>query len=87
MVVKPTAAAHARAQGWDTEVAGRLEAAQREQLAQRIRARPDDHTLQEHLPMSEVAIWRDGSLQPRTAMLRVYAVADGDGSGTCCRAD
>jgi uncharacterized circularly permuted ATP-grasp superfamily protein/uncharacterized alpha-E superfamily protein len=79
MVVKPTAAAQARAQGWDTEVAARLEATQRELLAQRIRARPDEHTLQQHLPMSEVAIWRDGSLQPRTAMLRVYAVADGDG--------
>jgi len=79
MVVKPTCAAQARAQRWDTEVAGRLDQAQREQLAMRISTRPDDYTLQEYLPMSEVAIWRDGSLQPRTAMLRVYAVADGAG--------
>ncbi len=79
MVVKPTSAAQARAQRWDTEVAVRLDEARRQRLAERIRARPDEHTLQEYLPMSEVAIWRDGSLQPRTAMLRVYAVADGEG--------
>lgn len=80
MVVKPTAAAQARLQGWDTEVAGRLDEAPQQRLAERIRARPDEHTLQEYLPMSEVAIWRDGSLQPRAAMLRVYAVADGEGA-------
>jgi uncharacterized circularly permuted ATP-grasp superfamily protein/uncharacterized alpha-E superfamily protein len=79
MVVKPTCAAQARLQRWDTEVAVWLDAARRERLARRILARPDDHTLQEYLPMSEVAIWRDGALQPRTAMLRVYAVADGSG--------
>ena len=79
MVVKPTCAAQARAQRWDTEVALHLDEVQREQLAARIRTRPDDYTLQEYLPMSEVAIWRDGALAPRTAMLRVYAVADGAG--------
>jgi len=79
MVVKPTCAALARAQRWDTEIATRLDAGQRQALAARIRARPDDYTLQEYLPMSEVAIWRDGALQPRMAMLRVYAIADGDG--------
>ena len=79
MVVKPTCAAQARAQGWDTEVAGRLPAERRQRLEERIRQRPDDYTLQECLPMSEVAIWRDRSLQPRQAMLRVYAVADGQG--------
>lgn len=79
MVVKPTWAAQSSGQQWDTELAGRLDEAQRQRLAERIRRRPDDHTLQEYLPLSEVAIWRDGSLQPRTAMLRVYAVADGEG--------
>jgi len=80
MVVKPTSAWWARAQGWDTEVAGRLEEAERQRLAERIRDRPDEHTLQEYLPLSEVAIWRDRALQPRAAMLRVYAVADGEGA-------
>jgi uncharacterized circularly permuted ATP-grasp superfamily protein/uncharacterized alpha-E superfamily protein len=79
MVVKPTCAAQARRQRWDTDVAARLDDAQRARLAERIRARPDDYTLQEYLPLSKAAIWRDGALQPRTAMLRVYAVADGDG--------
>jgi uncharacterized alpha-E superfamily protein len=79
MVVKPTCPSLARAQGWDTEVAARLDEDGRQALAARIRARADDYTLQEYLPMSEAAIWRDGALQPRMAMLRVYAVADGDG--------
>ncbi len=79
MVVKPTCAAFARQQGWDTEVVQRLTAEQRRQLAARIQQRPDDFALQEYLPMSQLAIWRDRSLQPRQAMLRVYAVADGQG--------
>ncbi|MBK9246044.1 MAG: circularly permuted type 2 ATP-grasp protein [Burkholderiales bacterium] len=79
MVVKPTSPAQAKAQGWDTEVVARLDERQRQRRAERIRARPDDHTLQEYLPLSEVATWRDGQLTPRTAMLRVYAVAEGDG--------
>ena len=79
MVVKPTSMAQAREQGWDTEVAARLDEAGQRRLVARIGARPDEHTLQEYLPMSEVAIWRDGALQPRPAMLRVFAVADGDG--------
>ncbi len=79
MVVKPTCAAQARLQGWDTEVAARLPAGELPRLAERIRRRPDDYTLQEYLPMSEAAIWRERSLQPRQAMLRVYAVADGEG--------
>jgi len=79
MVVKPTCAAQARARQWDTEVASRLDSVRRDELAAAIRARPDDYTLQDYLPLSEVAIWREGSLQPRAAMLRVYAVADGAG--------
>jgi len=79
MVVKPTCDAQARARQWDTEVASRLDPPRRDELAAQIRARPDDYTLQEYLPLSEVAIWRDRSLQPRAAMLRVYAVADGAG--------
>ncbi len=79
MVVKPTFPTRARRQGWDTEIPARLDEAQRVLLAESIRAAPDDYTLQEFLPMSEVAIWRNGALEPRTAMLRVYAVTDGSG--------
>ena len=79
MVVKATFPTRARRQGWDTEIAARLDEQQRALLAASIAATPDDYTLQEFLPMSELAIWREGRLQPRTAMLRVYAVADGDG--------
>ncbi len=79
MVVKPTFPTRARRQGWATEVAGRLNARQRQHLAGAIRAAPDEYTLQEYLPMSELAVWRDRELAPRAAMLRVYAVADSEG--------
>ncbi len=78
MVVKASGTAQARRAG-DTEIVARLDQSQREALLARIRARPDDYTLQEFLPMSEVAVWRDRRLSPRVAMLRVYAVADGEG--------
>jgi len=45
----------------------------------RIEADPDLHTLQRYLPFSQTPWWQGGALLPRTAMLRVYAIADGRG--------
>lgn len=45
----------------------------------RIDAHPEAHTLQTHLAFSQAPLWRAGELVPRTAMLRVYAVADAHG--------
>ena len=36
-------------------------------------------TLQERVSMSRAPIWVDGALRPRPAMVRVYAIADGQG--------
>ena len=39
----------------------------------------DAWTLQERISMSRAPIWVDGALKPRPAMVRVYAIADGNG--------
>jgi len=45
----------------------------------RIEADAAGHTLQSRLRPSEMPVWREGSLEPRPAVLRVYALADGRG--------
>jgi uncharacterized circularly permuted ATP-grasp superfamily protein/uncharacterized alpha-E superfamily protein len=44
-----------------------------------IEADPDAWTLQARVPLSRAPVWAAGQLQPRPAVLRVYAVADGNG--------
>lgn len=45
----------------------------------RIEAVPDSHTLQRYMPFSQTPVWEAGQFTPRTALLRVYAIADGKG--------
>lgn len=45
----------------------------------RIESDPDAHTLQRYLPFSQTPCWEAGAFVPRTAMLRVYAIADAHG--------
>lgn len=45
----------------------------------RIEAHSDLHTIQRYLKFAQTPWWQAGELQPRTAMLRVYAIADGRG--------
>jgi uncharacterized circularly permuted ATP-grasp superfamily protein/uncharacterized alpha-E superfamily protein len=56
-----------------------LTPAERETLIERIRLRGYDYIGQEVLPLSTTPSWRDGTLQPRPLVLRVYLCADGDG--------
>lgn len=58
---------------------GQMSAADREALKARIRRRGYDFFGQEVLPLSTTPAWRDGTLQPRPLVLRVYLCADGDG--------
>ncbi|WP_045476555.1 circularly permuted type 2 ATP-grasp protein [Serpentinimonas barnesii] len=48
-----------------------------DQLAGRIVRRPDEHTLQSHLPLSQHPIWHGKQIMHRPALLRVFALADG----------
>jgi uncharacterized alpha-E superfamily protein len=51
-----------------------------DEWAGRIVRDPDEHTLQAWRPLSQMPTWKDGRLLPRSLMLRVFAVADGQGS-------
>ncbi len=45
----------------------------------KIIARPADYTLQAATPLSQTPTWVDGNIVPRAAVLRVFAIADGQG--------
>ena len=51
----------------------------RDKLVGRIKRRGYDFIGQEVLPLSTTPSWRNGTLQPRPLVLRVYVCADGDG--------
>lgn len=58
--------------GTEPVFGGSLDAAGREEMIARIRARPADWVAQEHVPPSTSPAWLDGRLQPRPLVLRVY---------------
>lgn len=60
-----------------TQLGPTLTPAEQETLAERIRSRPDDYTLQAYLPLSQQPAWRNGAIEPRSALVRVFALADG----------
>ena len=47
---------------------------------ERILQRGDDYTVQAFQPLSQTPTWQRERLEPRSAMLRVFAVADGHGA-------
>ena len=57
-----------------------LSPVQRAALLAHIEADPAAHTLQARIRPSEIPIWNAGSLEPRPAVLRVFALSDGQGS-------
>lgn len=48
-----------------------------QQWRQRIQRQPDAFTIQSYLPLSQTPTWTGQDIAPRSAMLRVYALADG----------
>lgn len=65
--------------GFGPAVAGALTPDERTRLAACIDADPAAYTLQARVRLSEAPVWAEGEIQPRAAVLRVYAVADGAG--------
>ncbi len=51
----------------------------RDKLIAKLRARPHLYVGQEFVALSTAPAWQEGRLQPRNLMLRLYAVATGDG--------
>ena len=65
--------------GFGPLVAAYLSEAQRSALADRIDADPAAYTLQARVRLGEIPVWAKGRLQPRSAVIRVFALADGAG--------
>jgi len=51
-----------------------------DEWAGRIVRRGEDYTVQAYLPLPQTPTWQGERISPRSAMLRVFAVADGQGS-------
>lgn len=51
-----------------------------DEWAGRIVRQGEDYTVQAYLPLSQTPTWQGERIAPRSAMLRVFAVADGAGS-------
>ena len=63
-----------------TTVLGRdLSAQGLQDWAERLRREPDDYTVQDYLPLSQMPTWDGQGLAPRSLLLRVFAMPDGAG--------
>ncbi len=81
-VVVPTFPSSETTRGFAPAVAASLSPTAREALLSRIAHDPAAHTLQSRIQPSETPVWADGTLEPRPAVMRVFAVSDGRGSWT-----
>lgn len=52
---------------------------ERARLVARMAQQPEAYAVQRYLPFSQAPVWEDARLKPRSALLRVYAIADGSG--------
>ncbi len=66
--------------GRGTVMGRHLDASQQAEWADRLRRELDQHTVQHWLPMSQTPTWQHDRLLPRSAMLRVFVLADGPDS-------
>ena len=78
-VVAPTFPTSDTTEGFAPHGVAELSRAAREALLDAIDARPAAYTLQARVRPSEIPVWNDGSLEPRAALVRVYAMTDGRG--------
>jgi uncharacterized circularly permuted ATP-grasp superfamily protein/uncharacterized alpha-E superfamily protein len=78
-VVAPTFPTSATTEGFAPHGVAELSPAAREALLADIDARPAAYTLQARVRPSEIPVWDEESLEPRAALVRVYAMTDGRG--------
>ena len=78
-VVAPTFPTSDTTAGFAPHGVAELSAAAREALLDDIDARPAAYTLQSRVRPSEIPVWNEGALEPRAALVRVYAMTDGRG--------
>ena len=75
-VIRPT---YPRA-GLETAMGQSLSERGLDEWSGRLLRQPEDHTVQAWLPLSQTPTWSNERLMPRSAVLRVFALADGAGS-------
>ncbi|MDM7943825.1 MAG: circularly permuted type 2 ATP-grasp protein [Hydrogenophaga sp.] len=75
-VIKPT---YPRS-GLETAMGQSLSERELDEWSGRMARHPDHYTVQSWLPLSQTPTWSGERLMPRSAMLRVFALADGAGS-------
>jgi uncharacterized circularly permuted ATP-grasp superfamily protein/uncharacterized alpha-E superfamily protein len=63
--------------GVETTIGESLSQSEIDEWAGRMLRQPEDHTVQSWLPLSQTPTWTNQQLAPRSAMLRVFALADG----------
>lgn len=78
MVAKPTYHSDG-GRAFESRIVANLQNAEREQLLERLAEDPDSVTLQSYVPLSQTPTWTGGTLVPRAAMVRTYAIADAAG--------
>lgn len=78
-VVAPTFPASDTTNGFTPLLVATQAPAARAAMAARIEADPSAHTLQARVKPSLLPVWHDKTLEPRPAVLRVFAVTDGQG--------
>jgi uncharacterized circularly permuted ATP-grasp superfamily protein/uncharacterized alpha-E superfamily protein len=78
-VVAPTFPTSATTTGFMPHGVAELAPAARAALRDAIEAGPAAYTLQARVRPSEIPVWNDGVLEPRAALVRVYAMTDGRG--------
>jgi uncharacterized circularly permuted ATP-grasp superfamily protein/uncharacterized alpha-E superfamily protein len=75
-VIKPTYPGS----GMESVIGHTLSRRALDEWAGRIVRRGEDYTVQAYLPLPQTPTWQGERISPRSAMLRVFAVADGQGS-------
>jgi uncharacterized circularly permuted ATP-grasp superfamily protein/uncharacterized alpha-E superfamily protein len=78
-VVAPTFPTSGSTRSFDPVAASDLSPEALAALRARIDARGAAHTLQARVKPSEMPVWREGALEPRAAIVRVFAITDGRG--------
>ena len=78
-IVAPTFPTSSTTEGFAPHGVAELSVAARAALRDQIDARPAAYTLQARMRPSEIPVWNDGALEPRAALVRVYAMTDGRG--------
>ncbi len=76
-VVKPSYPSEIGQPQFEAMLGKYLSTNQRDELAGRMLREGNAYTVQSYMPLSQMPTWQSGSIVPKSALLRVYAVSEG----------